>query len=512
MNEGTRVARRHPTLPEALATIAALAVLALACSGPRSGPRTGTGEGTAGTDADAVGATPADGQWHEAARGTLAAVQVERRLYERAGDEHFLVRVRVDNLADRPLGLELRDYWTVVYPNQWGALATEQRLTIDESRMPARVMDAARCHDLRRGFAAGELTAIPAGGAAEYYREFNASGRADVDAQAVERFVYASLAGQTLVTDGEDCENLPLDWGPSGATANTDLRLAAPVAWAAVPEGAEVVDSGRTHAVPRSPAGEELATLAERSAGRARALLPGDDAECANLAEYPHYWTYGGSGDPDAELVARLGELCSPIGPHRGMNIERWCCPPAAAAPAPGLDAVPARLSLVLALPSPADARFLNVSIDAAAEAWNLTGCESNVAGACDRTRLCPLSAAERAAYAQAVAAVRGMPRCEPLGYDSNYFSVELTLDGQLRKTWMPPGWFRLAGGDGPPPAGADPCLAELHLAWWIYTAFDACGRPPAPAMPRCHESCCAPALQRPAPDGTIECCFCTEE
>ena len=403
MRPGRRVVRRHPTPQDVRTAVAVLALLALGCSGPRSGPRAGTGEGTVEDtveiDTDSTGAATADGSWHEAARGTMAAVELERRLYERAGHEHFFVRVRVRNLTDRPLGLDLRDYWTVVYPNQWGALATERRDTIDESRMPARVLDAARCDDLRRGFVEGTLAALPAGGATEYYREFNASGRADVDAQAVERFLYVSLAGQTLVTDGENSENLPLEWGPSGSTANTDLVLAAPVAWTAVPDGAEVVDSGRSHAEPE-------------------------------------------------------------------------------------LDAVPARVSLVLALPSPADARFLNVSLDVAADAWNLTGCESNVAGACDRTRLCPLGADERAAGARAVAAVRAMPRCEPLGFDDSYFSVELTLDGQLRRTWMPPGWFRLAGGDGPPPVGADPCLAELHLAWWIYTAFDACNRSSASAAP----------------------------
>ncbi|MBN1774191.1 MAG: hypothetical protein JXB32_23230, partial [Deltaproteobacteria bacterium] len=222
-------------------------------------------------------------------------------------------------------------YWTVVYPNQWGAQATESRQVIDEGRMPARVMDAARCADLRRAFADGALAAVPAGGAAEYYREFNASGRADVEAQATEAYLFVSLAGQTLVTDGDDCENQTLDWGAAGSAGSSELVLAAPVAWGTVPDGAAVVGHDREHAVPRSAAGEEVAQLAERTAGRPRALLPGDDAECADLPEYPHFWTYGGEGDADPEVVSRLQELCEAIGPHRGMNIERWCCPPSAA-------------------------------------------------------------------------------------------------------------------------------------------------------------------------------------
>jgi len=34
---------------------------------------------------------------------------------------------------------------------------------------------------------------------------------------------------------------------------------------------------------------------------------------------------------------------------------------------------------------------------------------------------------------------------------------------------------------------------------------------PAAKPLPRCHEACCPPELREPAPDGTVECCFCEE-
>jgi hypothetical protein len=366
------------------------------------------------------------------------AVDVERRLYERPGDEHFLIRVRVRSVGERPLGLELRDYRTVVYPNQWGAQRGPRREVIDEGRMPARPLDDARCADLRHGFEAGELAALPPGGSVEYYREFNASDRADVDAQATEAYLFVSLAGQTLVTDGERCENLTLDWEPDGDGEGdgTDLILTAPIRWGSVPAGAIVVGSEREHEVPGTGA--------------------------------------VGGGSRDASRV-------------------------------------PGRVGLQMELPSPADARWLNVTVEAGDGEWGLAGCISNLEGGCDRTRTCPLDEAASAAYAAKVNAVWAMPRCEPPAFGPNHFRVVLDLGEDHRRTWIPPGWFGLEGGSGPPDDGG-PCLEELRLAWWIYETFDRCERAATRPVGRCHESCCPPQLRVPGPDGTVECCLCEEE
>jgi hypothetical protein len=360
---------------------AMLTPAAVGCPRPQSGGRTVE---AAGPDAAApAGDAETMGDWQTVQRGELATVFVERRLYERSGEEHFLIRVRVENLTDRPLGVELRDYWTVVYPNQWGALAEPTRTVVDERRMPARALHGRGCTALHQALADGALAVAAARDSVEYFREFNASGRAGVDAQATERYVYVSLAGQTLLTDGERCENLTLDWGNEGSTADSDLLLQAPVAWATLPE--------------------------------------------------------------DGVVVA-----------------------PEARAPVD----VPARTGLQMELPSPADPRHLTVAVETGDGDWRMTGCESTLAGACDKTLLVVLDEQERRTFSDLIAAIDGMPRCEPLAILPNCFSIKLELDDDLRNTCLPLEWFP-RGVDRGPLGGSDPCLAELRLAWWIYETFD---------------------------------------
>lgn len=174
-------------------------------------------------------------------RGELAEVQQADQLYERAGSTTFFVRMRVHNRTATPLGIDLRNYDLVLYPNQWGGLPSPARLTIDERRVVPAALDATRLAALRADFAATPslLVRIPAGGDVDYYREFNASGRAEVDA-VTEPWLFISMAGQLLVTDGTQGENLGLDPPATGAPGDAGM-FATPIRWRVVPTGAQVV-------------------------------------------------------------------------------------------------------------------------------------------------------------------------------------------------------------------------------------------------------------------------------
>jgi len=292
-----------------LGTGALTALLLAACSSGATGPAPG----------EPPPARPAAPTWYTVAEDDLAAVRIERRLYEQAGNPHFLIRVEVVNRGHHPLGVDLRDYWVVAYPNQWGPLPEDHRSVVDEMRANPEVLDAARRDDLRRAFAAGDLTVVPPEGAVEYYREFNASGRADVDKQAVDRFLFVSIAGQILVSDGTRAADLV-----AGSPGSSDLVIATPVPWGKVPAGALVIDEARRHKIARSAAGQAMVDLAQKSAG----LAPGDDRQCAATPDHPHFWSYRPQQIvPD--VVEKLKALCIPIGPHLAMNIARWCCPSA---------------------------------------------------------------------------------------------------------------------------------------------------------------------------------------
>ena len=166
-------------------------------------------------------------------RGELVEVRLERRLYEQAGDPHFLVRVRLTNRTDRAVGVDLRDPLQVFYPNQWGGLDEPARGIIDESYAIPRELTPEVVVRLRADFRAGALATIPARGSITYYREFNASGRADVDATDAP-YLFVSIRGQLFATDGERVENVE-------PNEDDSLYLRTPVAWSNVPAGARVI-------------------------------------------------------------------------------------------------------------------------------------------------------------------------------------------------------------------------------------------------------------------------------
>ncbi len=300
----------------ATATGSLLALCVAACSSPPAGPSATREPDSA--EAGAAHAAAAD-DWYTVGENQQLAVRVERRLYQQAGNPHFLVRVRVDNHSAHRLGVDLRDYWAVVYPNQWGPLREDHRSVIDEMRARPKLLDAARCADLRQAFGSGDLAAVPAAGSIEYYREFNASGKADVNAQATDRYLFVSLAGQALYTDGTRCSQLA-----AGDPGGSDLVMTTPVPWGQVPASALVVDEAQSHEIARSVAGQAMVNLAGKSAG----LTPGDDRQCTATPDHPHFWSYRPAQAVN-EVVTKLKSLCIAIGPHRGMNIARWCCPPA---------------------------------------------------------------------------------------------------------------------------------------------------------------------------------------
>jgi hypothetical protein len=162
------------------------------------------------------------------ASGSIARASVERALYERTGSPHFYVRIRIENLTDRPIGVALGDRRRTIYVNQWGYLSTPHRLDIDETRAPPPPGDPA-----------APRTTIPPHGTLDAYREFNASGRRDVDAQhGTYPYLFLSMDGVLDVTG----EELGLSWIGSRSSVDTDVIIGAPVSWQLIPPGALVID------------------------------------------------------------------------------------------------------------------------------------------------------------------------------------------------------------------------------------------------------------------------------
>ena len=181
------------------------------------------------------------GGWPIVAEGDLVRIACERRLYERTGSNHFFVRLRVDNRTPHAVGVDLRDYWTVPRPNQWGGLARPRRETIDEERSAPRPLNDDRRRDLLDAWAAGTLLRLEPRQARDVYVEFNASGRGDVDA-IEDPHLYVSLDGQLFATDGSRVESLTFVWDHQRQEPSSVI-LSTPVTWGQVPDRDIVVTS-----------------------------------------------------------------------------------------------------------------------------------------------------------------------------------------------------------------------------------------------------------------------------
>jgi hypothetical protein len=179
------------------------------------------------------GSPPADKRWHRFAQNRLLAVDIERCLYEVKGEKRFLMAVRLTNLTDTEIGVDLRGKRPGIYPNQWGVYDTMKRGIIDERRLIHTEPDPDK---LRGDFKTGLLTAIPAGKSTIVYTDFNSSGRADVDGGKGKHFIV-SMDGQIPATDGKAVDTISCTWKDKRGTAETDVVLPFPVIWREAPAG-----------------------------------------------------------------------------------------------------------------------------------------------------------------------------------------------------------------------------------------------------------------------------------
>jgi hypothetical protein len=217
-------------VPAGLAPLALAA--AIACRG--TAPATAIAE----PEARSLPAPRQVERWTRVAHGAMAEAFVERVLYERPGAPHFYVHVRVANRTAGDLGAWLR-YWDVLYPNQWGASETPHRQVIDEGRMTPPPLDGALRATVLAEYRRGAMARATAHGVVDYYRDFNASSRADVEAQSRgERYVILAMDGRIDVTDGTSVERLA---PPAEDDAAREVTLDVPVTWLAIPAGAIVL-------------------------------------------------------------------------------------------------------------------------------------------------------------------------------------------------------------------------------------------------------------------------------
>jgi hypothetical protein len=171
---------------------------------------------------------------------SLVEVTVERALFERSDQAHFFLHFWVRNLRNKPVSIDLRNKQLLLHPNQWGFSPTNYRQSIDEGRMTKPSPEDQVRQELLMAFEGDQLQPIEPSGAFDFFVEFNASGRRDIEAQAASwPFLIVSMDGELLATNGRHIEwhSLLEDFD----TTKTDLVLTTPLLWKTIPEGAQLI-------------------------------------------------------------------------------------------------------------------------------------------------------------------------------------------------------------------------------------------------------------------------------
>ena len=108
------------------------------------------------------------------------AVRCETVLYEKKDHPNFFIHVELRNQTPYEIGIDLRDKWMVLYPNQWGGSDLDYRTVINERAMVPKELDPQLRARLIEAFKSKQLSVLPPGKSIDYYTNFNASGRKDI--------------------------------------------------------------------------------------------------------------------------------------------------------------------------------------------------------------------------------------------------------------------------------------------------------------------------------------------
>ncbi len=182
-------------------------------------------------------------RWHQALRGRLARVEIERTLYEGRKDEDCFIAVRVTNVTNRPVGVDLRKFWDVMYPNSWGFSETPAPGVVEEERVIREPVSAAAKQRLMRDYSDNRLTTIIPNGLITYFRGFTIGRniREEIDS-AGKQYLVVGLDGALRITDGRTTEEMtfPANDGDAGSARWVAMRL--PATWQMVKQNSLVVE------------------------------------------------------------------------------------------------------------------------------------------------------------------------------------------------------------------------------------------------------------------------------
>jgi len=167
-------------------------------------------------------------------RSAHLSLRAARELYTLpAHPDRCGVLLTLINETQRAIGVDLRTYWTAIYPSQWTLTRGPQRDLVDETVLPLAILTLADTQALHRAFRAGELTPLAPLAAVRVFTLFN--GRCpEVSSIADQHYLILPLVGALRSTDGRRVAELRLTEAPA---PSRDIVLPLPFVSRVLPSG-----------------------------------------------------------------------------------------------------------------------------------------------------------------------------------------------------------------------------------------------------------------------------------
>jgi hypothetical protein len=143
---------------------------------------------------------------HSLFKGKLIEISVEKAIFHSVTNNNFLIKFTIKNVSNKVIGIDLTNYWKVIYPNSWGLHKKPYRMLIDERRIKPEKINKS---ELIKKFNENSLTMIKPNKSIEYFRDWNGSGE-KIELKDNKTYLIISIDGQLLSTDGKIIENATL--------------------------------------------------------------------------------------------------------------------------------------------------------------------------------------------------------------------------------------------------------------------------------------------------------------
>jgi len=170
-------------------------------------------------------------------KGRFVEVYVEKAIYHSTTNSNFLMKVSIKNTSNKTIGVDLTNYWKVIYLNHCEFSEIPRRYFYNEVRMiPDTVINTTV---VVNRFKNNSLTLIKPNETLEYYGEWEPSENfKKLESEYKGCYLIIGVDGQLLFTNGEEFEHITFN---KADESNRVFLLSCPINHKTIPEKAVII-------------------------------------------------------------------------------------------------------------------------------------------------------------------------------------------------------------------------------------------------------------------------------